>query len=201
MADERMLDILRAHGYRALSQKVWAKAEPKPKLALNVTEHIEIKGHTCYCIHCGIFREDGRETWVASLRLAHLRELRKVLKQLLGNVGYLKLFPDYEDGFALRGAPPGTSKRLDQWLKRLAYSANQGLLNPVAVYRMLLFLQAPASPLFADTEDDLPLRSQLRGGTSSADPAPDDAFSIGDDDSESDKCPQDEAPVPTDLMG
>mmetsp|Transcript_4779 Transcript_4779/g.8212 ORF Transcript_4779/g.8212 Transcript_4779/m.8212 type:complete len:214 (+) Transcript_4779:96-737(+) len=184
MAEDRVIEVLSSFGYTAHSVEGWDKAE-LPALNFRVTDHAEMHGHTCYHVHCGLRHQVSQLAWVAYMRLAHLRELRKVVKQIMGNASYLSLFPECEDNFALRGAPPGTTKRLDKWLKRIAVFANQRKLPPMAVYRMLLFMQAPLPS--TNARDVLSSRTNGGGGSSTViESAPADTFSIGDTESEAD---------------
>mmetsp|Transcript_47831 Transcript_47831/g.111569 ORF Transcript_47831/g.111569 Transcript_47831/m.111569 type:complete len:219 (+) Transcript_47831:122-778(+) len=190
MAEERVIELLRSFGYGACSVEGWDKAE-LPTLAFRVTDHAELHGHTFYHVPCVLQHQVSQIAWHTKLRLAHLRELRKVVKQIMGNASYLSLFPECKDNFALRGAPPGTTKRLDTWLKRIALSANQRKLPPIAVYRMLLFMQVPLPS--TDARDVLCSRPTT-GAASSAvvESAPADAFSIGDTESGSEMLDEDE---------
>merc|ERR1712187_544357 len=81
--------------------------------------------------------------WEAPRRLAHLRPIHDDLKACLGKRHYEQRFHDCP--FALRLAPPGTSKRLHSWTQKLATSVNERVVPPWLVMRILMCLEAPSA--------------------------------------------------------
>merc|ERR1711890_172880 len=82
--------------------------------------------------------------WRAQRRLCTLREgLRDDVKTRLGEEVYVEHFhPDYR--FASYGHFPGTTQRLNAWLKRLASLINERKVPEDVVARTIGFFVAPS---------------------------------------------------------
>jgi hypothetical protein len=140
-------------GMHALSDDHWSDQQLKrvcegnqPQLAVSVTGHEEIAGHTCYALKCTLTRSLGfeRAQWQSRKRLAHLRaKLHDPLKNLLGQDEYSKEFGSTP--FASRGGMSGTSLKLQAWFQTLVGCINRGQAPPKVVAAVLQFLEAPAS--------------------------------------------------------
>jgi len=81
--------------------------------------------------------------WDAPRRLAHLRPLHDDLKASMGKQRYVQLFK--ASPFGIRGAPPGTSKRLHAWTQRLAECVNENMIPPWLMMRIFMSLEAPSA--------------------------------------------------------
>lgn len=113
-------------------------------LDLSVEDHVLKAGHNWYNLKCklrntptGMLLE-----WRAPRRLAQLRgDLHDRVKHLLGPVAYEEHFQ--KSRFAKFGGPPGTTARLNAWLKTLASLINDGIATPSVATLALVFSAAP----------------------------------------------------------
>jgi len=148
--DDRMHvpGFLEPYGYSALSDLEWgAAAKRPPKLIMDVTGHCCMNGHTYYLLECALIlsscdgSEAGRLIWRAARRLAHLRSgLHDPVKKELGDK-YKTFFNG--SPFAGRLKPPGTSARINEWCRCLAYSINDQSAPPMVVAVTLRLMGAP----------------------------------------------------------
>mmetsp|Transcript_8539 Transcript_8539/g.22040 ORF Transcript_8539/g.22040 Transcript_8539/m.22040 type:complete len:344 (+) Transcript_8539:69-1100(+) len=158
--------FLEPYGYSARSAQEWLP--PLPVMCLSVKGHEEDGGHTLYHVDCQLSRavppkratpagwrcrpDVAPPLWHmecrTSVRLAQLRVgLHDLVKKQLGSA-YGRHFHGIP--FAHRGAPPGTTARLDAWCRRLAERINDKAFPPCLAAAALRFLRAPSPPSSAD---------------------------------------------------
>lgn len=175
ISDTDVRHYLAQYGFEANSSKSWR--DSPPEIRLRVSDHQGSgDGHTLYTVICGIPRpshwpkppfepsaavaasgspasQAAKRTllaWRAPRRLCQLRSgLHDIVKETLASA-----YQTHFNGtpFAHRMAPPGTTKRLDQWLQRLGQCISMRLVSPRIAAQTLKFLGAPAPP----TNDPLP---------------------------------------------
>merc|ERR1712107_441141 len=97
-----------------------------------------------------------------------------------GKRQYEKRFQDCP--FALRLAPPGTSKRLHSWTQKLATSVNERIVPPWLVMRILMCLEAPSA---TSVDHNTAAASGAFSDTTGLENSTSDKFEIGDLDDES----------------
>jgi len=169
ISDGEVQDYLWQYGFLANSPTSWQ--DSPPEIRLRVSDHQgSTEGHTLYTVICGIPRpahwpkppfepsaavaasgspasQAAKRTllaWRAPRRLCQLRSgLHDLVKEMLGSQ-----YQTHFNGtpFAHRMAPPGTTKRLDQWLQRLGQTISMRFVNPRIAAQTLKFLGAPAPP-------------------------------------------------------
>mmetsp|Transcript_816 Transcript_816/g.1646 ORF Transcript_816/g.1646 Transcript_816/m.1646 type:complete len:279 (-) Transcript_816:70-906(-) len=142
--------FLAKYGYAAADDGTWERApcaagwgeDPGSQLELRVAGHHEADGHTWYEVECSLTAPKLRKlTWQGKRRLVHLREeLHDVVKALMKN-SYGEYFGAAP--FAHKGAPRGTTARLNAWLGALAACINTGGCSPHVVSLTLKFLDVP----------------------------------------------------------
>jgi len=140
--------FLEPYGYAAQAPDVWLSSPLHgPHWDLRVDGHSELDNHTYYHLQC-TFSSQQRSLhmqWTCYRQLSLLRlELHDVAKRLLGK-SYAEVFSDAP--FARRGAPSGTTERLQKWLRSLAWCVNRGLAPPALVAQLLHFLQPPVQSI------------------------------------------------------
>lgn len=124
----------------------FGRGGPDPVLQICASGHIEEDGHTRYLLDLSLrpSAQGGSVascSWRCKRRLAELREyLHDPVKEAMG-AEYQTHFADCH--FAHRGAPPGTTARLDGWLSALAACVSRGVLTPPLCASVLRALDAP----------------------------------------------------------
>lgn len=144
--------FLKRYGYHASSDSTWDEGALKPDLLLGVIDGHREKGipvaHTWYALQ-GRFTPAslrGMEAthstrWQVERRLAHLRSLlHQPVKRELAKE-YDTVFANAH--FAHHAGPPGTTNRLEAWLRALCKIINSGQASPSLVALTLRFLEAP----------------------------------------------------------
>eukprot|EP00931_Biecheleriopsis_adriatica_P108178 TRINITY_DN82515_c0_g1_i1.p1 TRINITY_DN82515_c0_g1~~TRINITY_DN82515_c0_g1_i1.p1 ORF type:complete len:353 (-),score=71.01 TRINITY_DN82515_c0_g1_i1:262-1218(-) len=139
---------LRQFGYEAASYELWPEASDErrawPKMTIGqINGHVEEAGHTWYNLLCHM-KIAGVATrhWQCQRRLCHLRSmLYEPVKAALGDK-YKEYFK--EARFASRGAPKGTTDKLQAWLSTWGDCINDRRISPRLVALTLRFLQSPA---------------------------------------------------------
>ena len=150
--------FLEPFGFLANTPLDWQKG-PLPELRIIIAGHSSSGRHLFYNVECTLWRashagagyahktEDASLTaqpwlaWRASRRLAHLRQgLHDLVKSHLGS-SYKTYFCHVP--FAQRFRPAGTTERLNNWCKRLAYCLSSRLVPPIVAANALRVLGAP----------------------------------------------------------
>jgi len=150
--------FLEPFGFLANTPLDWQKG-PLPELQIIIAGHNSSGRHLFYSVECTLWRashagagyahkkEDTALTaqpwlaWRASRRLAHLRQgLHDLVKSHLGS-SYKTYFCHVP--FAQRFRPAGTTERLNNWCKRLAYCLSSRLVPPIVAANALRVLGAP----------------------------------------------------------
>eukprot|EP00747_Dinoflagellata_sp_TGD_P168973 gnl/TRDRNA2_/TRDRNA2_196693_c0_seq1.p1 gnl/TRDRNA2_/TRDRNA2_196693_c0~~gnl/TRDRNA2_/TRDRNA2_196693_c0_seq1.p1 ORF type:complete len:301 (-),score=47.46 gnl/TRDRNA2_/TRDRNA2_196693_c0_seq1:57-863(-) len=111
------------------------------QLQVHVNTHVEVAGHTHYCMDCSL-TQPGSEApqlmWRADRRLGDIRSyLLDPLEREFGR-DYAQHFEGAP--FALRGGLPGTTARLNTWFERLSSLINVRKANPTATALTMRFL-------------------------------------------------------------
>mmetsp|Transcript_40402 Transcript_40402/g.90586 ORF Transcript_40402/g.90586 Transcript_40402/m.90586 type:complete len:428 (+) Transcript_40402:196-1479(+) len=150
-------NYLESYGYKVLSSAEWARKPAKNGSVLDiiVDGHLEEDGHTHYRIVCTLtVKERQALRWLATRRLSQIREeLHDIAKTALA-ASYDSVFTGAP--FAIKGAPAGTTSRLQKWLGAFAASANQGIASPHLVAQAFYFLAAPIPETLAvDCKPDI----------------------------------------------
>lgn len=143
--------LLKRYGYSASSASAWEEGAARPEIKLGMIDGHREKGmpyvHTWYALHGSLTtaatasQVSSRVRWQVERRLAHLRAmLHDPVKCALGK--------DYDECFASahfahHAGPPGTTMRLEAWLRALASWINSGKASPSLVALILRFLEAP----------------------------------------------------------
>lgn len=144
-------EFLEAFGFAAEDSQTWLDIplDEVPEglersgswLALGISEHEEVGGHTLYQIEVSL-KAEGRRTvqWQVGRRLRHLRDLwHNPIKTDCGE-SYKQLFGSTP--FAHTGGRRGTTARLDAWCARVAATINAGQVSPAVVALTLHFVEA-----------------------------------------------------------
>jgi len=135
--------ILAPFGYQVAGPKAWRGSGIMPRLRLSLSGH-EKGSQTRYVIKCQLSAARPAEEleWLVHRTLVELRtELHEIVKGELGK-DYAVQFAGVP--FANRTGPPGTSKRLQQWLETLAACVNARLASPALAAHVFCFLEAPS---------------------------------------------------------
>jgi hypothetical protein len=155
--DDWCAPYLKCFGFAPLDAEHWsivpATGGSEPTLHFDIASmgHEEQAGHTWYMIECGLLPRGSAPVqslandnhgifeglrWMAPRRLLHVREM--VQQHLMASMDddYATKFEGAP--FPLRMAPPGTTARLNAWLKCLAHHINVGALKPQIVAWVLV---------------------------------------------------------------
>jgi len=152
LPDRDVVHYLQERGFSALDCACWQLSDfsrwekQMPSLSMSVSVHEEAGAHTWYSVECSLTKCSRSRRWVVPRRLKQLRHLRNAIAASLGEKTYRRLFRD-EHGvricFARRGAPRGTTSRLDSWLGQLSYIVNSAQAPPTVIALVLYFLHSP----------------------------------------------------------
>ncbi|CAE7452248.1 ABCG24 [Symbiodinium natans] len=149
--------FLEQFGFFANTPLDWQKG-PFPELRISIAGHSSSGRHVFYNVECTLwrashvgqsqsgYRKDAAVAqpwlvWRASRRLAHIRQgLHDLVKHHLGS-SYKTYFCRVP--FAQRFRPAGTTERLNNWCRRLAYCLSSRLVPPIVAANALRVLGAP----------------------------------------------------------
>eukprot|EP00929_Paragymnodinium_shiwhaense_P048062 TRINITY_DN24357_c0_g1_i1.p1 TRINITY_DN24357_c0_g1~~TRINITY_DN24357_c0_g1_i1.p1 ORF type:complete len:358 (+),score=59.47 TRINITY_DN24357_c0_g1_i1:50-1123(+) len=151
--DVPLMPYLRQYGFHAINSTQWWNSPPDADeewpfqdIRMEVDGHDEQDGHTQYHIRVSLTPpETGKDAcapmleWVADRRLKQIRE--DWYDRMSGSWPQHKEFMD--EPFAARGGLPGTTAKLDGWMKGIARCINCKQAPPLFVAEMLVFLDAP----------------------------------------------------------
>lgn len=108
-------------------------SDAQRELRAAVVGHSERDGHTVYRCECCFA---GRVFWVCERRLSALKALHDGVKELLGKATYRGLLG--ESHFPPKGGMPGTTRRLDAWLRALCGALCRPLADGEALRRLVI---------------------------------------------------------------
>jgi len=145
-ADVDVAQFLSKFGFVPPDAQSWGDHTSPPELRFTIDGHREMGTpiyHTWYAIVGKLMAgQSSARSWMVERRLVHVRSmLYEPLRREWGEQEYGRYFKDRP--FPRRGAPPGTTARLQSWLTALSEAISFGAISPAFTASIFRFLEAP----------------------------------------------------------
>jgi len=143
--DDDVVTLLSKFGFAPQDAQSWGGNTSPPELRFTTDGHREMgkPGHTWYAIVGKIIEgQSSARSWMVERRLVHVRSmLYEPLRREWGDKKYSRYFKNRP--FPRRGAPPGTTARLQSWLNAMSEAISFGATSPAFIASIFRFLEAP----------------------------------------------------------